>query len=128
MKNFKSSILNGFICFFALVLFCTAPGSEEKTTNWSSIIKELEIILASENADSAKAIRIKMLFDTNRVTLSDYREFYEKSIENKPMKNLSHLKAIEQLISEEMKTEARRQKKIGTEIDYRPGKKENLKK
>jgi hypothetical protein len=105
------------------MLFCAAPENEEQAKNWSRIIKNLEIILASSNPDSTKAVKIKILFDTNQVSLAEYREFYEKSMEQDPVKNLSYLKEIEQLISKDMKTEAQRQKKIGETIDLRPGKK-----
>jgi len=128
MKIFKSSILSGLLYLFLLMLFCAAPENDDNSEKWNSIIKDLEIILASEIPDSIKAVKVKVLFDSNQITLTDYRKFYEESFEKNPLKNLNYLKEIEQLISEDMKIEARRQKKIGKEIDYRPGKKENLKK
>ena len=123
MKNFKSTILNSIICFCITMLFCAAPENEERVKKWSRIIKNLEIILASSNPDSTKAVKIKILFDTNQVSLADYREFYEESMEQNPVKNLGYLKEIEQLISQDMKTEAQRQKKIGETIELRPAKK-----
>lgn len=128
MKIFKSSIIIGLLYLCVLMLSCAAPENEENSENWNSIIKDLEIILASEIPDSVKAVKIKALFDTNQIALSDYRKFYEESFEKNPLKNLNYLKEIEQLISEDMKIESRRQKKIGKEIDYRSGKKENFKK
>ena len=128
MKIFKSSILVSLLCFVVLTLFCTKPDSGKATKNWNGVIKDLEIILASETPDSIKAFKIKTLFDTNQISLSDYREFYEQSLEKEPLKNLDNLKGIEKLISEEMKIESRRQKKEGEKIDYRSRKIENLKK
>jgi len=128
MKIFKSSILSGLSYLFILTMFCAAPENEENTGKWISIIKDLEIILASEIPDSAKALKIKILFDTNQISLSDYQKFYEKSIDKDPLKNLDYLKRIEKLISEDMKTVARLQREKIRDIDYRSGQQEKFKK
>ena len=128
MKIFKSSILISLLYFLVLTLFCTKPDSDKTAKNWNGVVKDIEIILASEIPDSIKAQKIIILFDTNQISLSDYREFYEQSLEKDPLKNLDNLKGIEKLISEEMKIESRRQKKKGEQVDYRSGERENVKK
>jgi hypothetical protein len=128
MKIFKSSIHFCLSTLFVLSLFCTTPDKEEKVQNWNNIIKDLEIILASDNPDSVKANKIKILFDSNQVTLAEYRKFYESSIAKDPLRHLDYLKGIEKSISEDMNIEARRQKKKGEMFDYRKNPKEKLKK
>jgi len=113
--------------FFNSVLFililstfsCTTPESERQQPDWRTIIKELEVILVSDTADSVKAFQINSLFESHHISLEDYRDFYEKSIQEKPLKNLELLKDIEQLIGEDMKQEAQRQRKNFDQVDYR---------
>jgi len=126
--NISHYIFNSIFFFLVLLtLSCNTPESHQEKHDWSTIIKELEVILASDVADSVKAFQINILFEEKQISLADYREFYNRSIQEKPLDNLDLLKDIEQFIGEDMKKEAQQQRKSYDQVDYRSQKKDDPK-
>ncbi|UCF64057.1 MAG: hypothetical protein JSW33_16080 [bacterium] len=126
--NILQTIFNSIFIFLILsTLSCSTPESHEIKHDWSIIVKELEVILASDAADSVKAFQISILFEKNQIDVTDYREFYYKSTQEKPLENLDLLKEIEQFIGEDMKKEAQQQRKSFDQVDYRSLKKDDPK-
>jgi hypothetical protein len=119
-------ILLSFVIIPAILfLSCASQEDNPPIHDWSNIIKDIEIILASEAADSIKASQIRVIFENNGINLSDYREFYDRSTQEQPLKYLVHFKEIEQFIGEDMKKEAQQQRNKVDNLDYRSREKED---
>lgn len=88
---------------FSLGLFgCNSGKDGKKSPSWDAILKEIEITIALQVSDSLKAERINEILKKYSVTIEQYRNFYQKSIEEANLEQLPLLKAIEKAISQEM--------------------------
>ena len=70
---------------------------------WEKIIKEFEIVLSVNEPDSIKYYKLHQILKTYQISISNYREFYNKHIIENPEKNTQFFNTIENLLSNEMK-------------------------
>ena len=106
--------------FIFIILFAAfSCQNREKTAPdipWEEVIHQMEITMDSGQPDSLKAQQIKELWAKHGITPEDYRQFYDKNIEDNPEKSLPLLKQVEKSIAEEMKKEALKQREAVNKV------------
>ena len=107
-----------FTAVFILVLLmttCKTQSPSPDSIEWAPIIRDLQMITFSGLPDSLQKKEFKKVFEKYQIALEDYQKFYVKMTEENPQNSLPVLKTVEQLLSEDMKTEANIQRKKADE-------------
>jgi len=99
-----SSLLIGFTG-------CGTQSSSPESRNWAPVIRDLQMIMVSNSADSLKQKEIQKVFESYQLTAEDYQIFYSSMLKENPQNNLQLLKEVEKLIADDMKAEANIQRK-----------------
>ena len=103
---------------FILLFFmtnCKTQAPSRDSIDWAPVIRDLQMISFSGLPDSVKQREIKKVFESHQIALEDYQKFYSEMTEEDPQNSLPVLKSVEQLISEDMKTDANIQRKKADE-------------
>ena len=103
------------------VVQCHRSSSTEKGLKgiaWPQVIKDMEIAWSANQPDSVRYREIKSIFDKHGVTLPEYRLFYREYVNKNLGKNIKLLKAVENLLIEDLKKTA--ESTGGVEDKHRP--------
>ncbi len=104
-------IIEIVLLIFVILSGCAQKSEVKEKKPWDEIIKGLEETLALPEPDSIKYQRIEKIFADNRVTLEDYRNFYQEYIEQEPLKNLALIEKVESLLTQDYNQTAREERK-----------------
>lgn len=100
-----------FVCLFP---FLAAAGQDSlpgghTAVPWDTVMAEIQVIEALEEADSLKDGRMKALFARYRIGSEDYRQFYEHFLQRTPedqQQFIQEVKAILQALTQANREEA----------------------
>jgi len=109
------------IFFLGIILYFSIGGCHSNHSNneepidykYVIFLKEMQLILAVNEPDSLKWIRVKKLFDKNKITVEEYRRFLIKYTQENSLRGLTLLQKIEEALSKDIHISALNyQKKI----------------